>query len=115
MATNYGIIGFIKPPTLSAVSKAALFKLKEEFDIYKEKCAAVNNSRSSDSRIVAASIRDCIDGKLLSALAKMHKILDAITVEQATPKRVDKWFNSALNFTPRDLAELNVSMPYCHR
>ena len=105
MASNYGVIGFVKPPTLTAVTKAALVKFKEEFDVYKEKCADVNKSRSSDSRIVVASIRDCVDGQLLSALVKMHKIPDATTVEQATPKRVDKWFNSALNFAPQDLTE----------
>ncbi len=32
MASNCGIFGFVKPPTLAAVSKAALVKFKEEFD-----------------------------------------------------------------------------------
>ena len=105
MASNYGVIGFVKPPILSAVTKAALVKFKEEFDVYKEKCLDVNKSRASDAKIHIASTRDCIDGQLLSALVKMNKIPDATTVEQATPKRVEKWFSGALNFAPQDLSE----------
>ncbi len=105
MGSNYGVIGFVKPPTLAAVSKAAPVKFKEEFDVYKEKCSDVNRSRSSDTKIVIATIRDCIDGQLLAALVKMKKIPDANTVDQATFKRVDKWFQGALNFAPQDLSE----------
>ncbi len=105
MASNYGVIGFVKPPTLSAATKGALVKFKEEFEVYKEKCSDVNKSRSSDAKIVIATIRDCIDGTLLYALVKMRKIPDAETVEQATPKRVDKWFQNALNFAPQELSE----------
>ena len=105
MASNYGVIGFVKPPTLSGVTKSAMVKFKEEFDVYKEKCSDVNKSRSSENKIVIATIRDCIDGQLLAALVKMKKIPDANTVEQASAEKVDKWFNGALNFAPQDLSE----------
>ena len=105
MASNYGVIGFVKPPALLAVNKASLVKFKEEFEVYKEKCSDVNKSRSSENKIVIATIRDCIDGQLLAALVKMNKIPDAKTVEQATSTRVEKWFKDAFNFAPQDLSE----------
>ena len=105
MASNYGVIGFVKPPTLTAVTKAALVKFKEEFDVYKEKCSDVNKSRSPENMIVVATIRDCIEGQLLIALVKMDKIPGAKTVEEARPDKVDEWFNGALNFAPQDLSE----------
>ena len=90
MASNYGVIGFVKSPTLSSVTKSALIKFKEEYEVYQEKCADVNKSRSEDAKIVVASIRDCIDVQMLSALVKMKKIEDADTVEQASPGKVKK-------------------------
>jgi len=105
MASNYGVIGFINPPTLSSVTKAALVQFKQEYEVYKEKCADVNKSRPVDKKILIASIRDCVDGQMLSALVKMKKIEGAATVEQATPKRVEKWFEEVLNFAPQDLSE----------
>ena len=105
MASNYGIIGFVKPPTLSSVTKAALVKFKEEYEVYKEKCADVNKSRPLDGKIVIASIRDCIDGQMLYALVKMRKIEGAETVEQASPKKVEKWFRKMLDYSPQDMSE----------
>ncbi len=105
MAFNYGVIWFVKPPMSVAVTKAALVKFKEEFDVYKEKCSGVNKSRSSGNKIFIATIRGCIDGQLLAALVKMNKIPEAKTVEQATPEGVDNWFSNALNFAPQDLPE----------
>lgn len=105
MASNYGVFGFVKPPTLASVNKAALVKFKEEFDVYKEKCADVDKSRTSENKIVIATIRDCMDGQLLAALVKMGKIPEASTLDQATPKRVFKWFKQSLNFAPQDLSE----------
>ena len=105
MASNYGVIGFVKSPTLSSVTKASLIKFKEEYEVYKEKCADVNKSRSNDAKILIASIRDCMDGQMLSALVEMKKIEGAQTVEQAFPKKVQKWFRKMLNYTPQDLSE----------
>ncbi len=34
---NYGAIRFEKPPTLATVTKAALVKFKEDFEVSKEK------------------------------------------------------------------------------
>lgn len=58
-----------------------------------------------DAKIVVASIRDCIDRQMLFASVKMSKILEASSVEQSTPKRVEKWFKDALNFASQDLSE----------
>ena len=105
MASNYGVIGFVKPPILSAVTKCALIKFKEEYDVYVEKCADVNKSRSDDSKILIASIRDCMDGQMLTALVKMKKIDGAETVEQAISDKVEKWFKQLVNYTPQDISE----------
>ena len=105
MASNYGVIGFVKPPVLSSVTKSALMKFKEEYEVYKEKCADINKSRSADTKIVVASIRDCMDGQILSALVKMKKIEGAGNVEQALPKKVEKWFRKIVNYTPQDFSE----------
>lgn len=105
MASNYGVIGFLKPPTLIAVTKAELVKFKEEYDVYIEKCADVNKSRADEGKILVASIRHCMDGQLLSALVKMNKIGDATSVEEATPTRVKEWFDATINFAPQDLSE----------
>lgn len=110
MASNYGVFGFIQPPVLSSVTKASLVKFNQEYEVYLEKCADINKSRKIDSKIVVASIRDCIDGQMLSALVRMNKIEGAETVEQATPKRVERWFKKALNFAPQDLSERVASV-----
>ncbi len=65
----------------------------------------VDKSCSSDAKIVISTVRDCINCQLLAAMLNINRVLDAKTVEQANPKRVDRWFQGAYNVSPQDLSE----------
>lgn len=41
----------------------------------------------------------------IGSIGEDAKVLGAETVEQASLKRVEKWFKGALNFAPQDLTE----------
>ena len=105
MASNFGVVAYIKPPTLHGVTQPDLIKFETEYTAYKEKLQNVNNGREDGNKLPTATIRDCIDGPTLQALCIMGKISGAQTMEQATPEKVEDWFTAAHTAAPRDLSE----------
>ena len=80
-----------------------LIKLKEDHAVLLEESTDVNISCSHDYKILIASIRDCMDGQMSTALVKMKKIDGAGTVEQSSSKNVEELFKEVDNFTPQDM------------
>lgn len=68
MASNFGVVAYIRPPSLHGVTQPDLIKFETEYSAYKEKVANVNEGRDDDAKIPIATIRDCMDGPTLHAL-----------------------------------------------
>lgn len=105
MAFNYGVIGFIKAPILDKLPKKALVEFKQEYHVYKEKCADVSMQHDEAYQIYAASFGDGVDRQMISALVKVGKIPGASTIQEATPAKVDQWHVADLDFAQKDLSE----------
>lgn len=88
MASNNGVIEFLKPLFFFSLIKGALINSNKEYDVYLGECTDVNKSRSNDSKIFIASNRDSMYEQMLNALIEMKKIDGAWTVEQASYKKV---------------------------
>ena len=102
MASNFGVVAYIKPPNLQGVTQPDLIKFETEYSDYKEKVGNLNNGRDEDNQLPVATIRDCMQGPTLKALCIMGEIPGASTLEQATASNVETWFQAA---APRDLSE----------
>lgn len=103
MASDYGLVGFIKAPVIKKLTQPSLIQFETEYSKYVRKVDDVNSNRPDDDQIEVASIRDCMDGKLLHALCIMGEIEGADTVEQATPQMVKVWFDNQIATSPRDM------------
>ena len=105
MASNFGVVAYIDPPSLLGVTQPDLIKFETEYSAYKEKVENVNLGRAAGNKLPIATIRDCIDGTTLQALCILGKITGASTLEQATADKVEAWFTAAHTATPLDLSE----------
>lgn len=105
MASNFGVVAYITPPSLKGVTQPDLIEFETEYSAYKENVSNVNAGRDQDELLPVATVKDCIDGPTLHALCIMGKIDGATTLEQATAAKVAAWFNAAYTEAPRDLSE----------
>ncbi|KAI0559370.1 hypothetical protein FGB62_155g11 [Gracilaria domingensis] len=105
MASNYGVIAYIKATVLRDVTQPALIRFETAYSAYKEKCSDLNRNRSSDDQMAIASIRDCIESSTPHALCIMGEIENASTAEEASPENVQEWFDGALSAAPKDLSK----------
>ena len=105
MASNFGVVAYIKPPSLTGVTQPDLIKFETEYTAYKDKVNNMNNGRDEANKLPIATIKDCMDGPTLHALCIMGKISGATSLEQATAEKVEQWFVTAHTVAPRDLSE----------
>lgn len=105
MASEYGIIAFVQPPSLKGVTQPELIKFETEFTAYKERVKTINETRAANDQISIASTKDCMEGPLLHALCMMGQIPAATTLEDANEANVQIWFDEAMSKEPKDLSE----------
>ena len=105
LASNYGVVALVTPPTLNLVDQPSLIKFETVYAAYKNKVEDVNKDRTEENKIHLATVKDCLDSTTLHALCVMGEIPNADRVKDATAENVQNWFETASNLAPKDLSE----------
>lgn len=104
-ASNYGLVAFLKPPSLEAIDQPSLIRFETSYSAYIAKIEDVNKDRSNDEQILPASIKDCFNANTLHTLCILGEIEGATSVDEATIDAVQKWFDTASTLSTNDLSE----------
>lgn len=103
--STYGIVSRISAPELDSVTQPNLIKFGTEYTAYQENVEDVSISRDEASRILPATIRQCLKAKLLKSLCIIREIDGTTTMDQATDESVNAWFDERISAEPEHIAE----------
>jgi len=104
MASDYGLVNVIQPPTLKELTQPKMIEFETEYAKYLRKITDINADRPDDDKVKPASIRDCMDAKDVHGLCIIGDIQGATTVEEATDEAIKEWFEASIGKNIRALS-----------
>lgn len=103
--STYGVVSTISAPILNSAKQQSIIRFETEYTAYVAKVTDINRSRTPNSRITPASIKQCLEPTFLHSLCIIGRINGATSSEEASDENVKAWFDTMLNKTPKDLSE----------
>jgi len=104
MSFDKGRYNAVEAPTMTGLTQPELIEFETEYAKYERKITEHNADRAEEDRVKVASIRDCMDAKVLHAMCIMGEIDGATSIEEATADKVKAWFDATIGKSSRGLS-----------
>ena len=103
--SSFGLVNTISAPLWKGSTQPELIAFEVEFSAYAERVRQLNQTRPANQRIPPATLKQCIQPKLLHSMCILGLIEGSASAEDASEYQVKKWFDETIKSTTKVLSE----------